>query len=74
VVVDAEALATEAGDLQAVNTVMVGAASSALPLPPESLERAIDQMFERKGPAILELNRRAWRLGREAARAAMAVR
>lgn len=73
-VVDADALATEAGDLQAVNTVMVGAASSALPLSPESLERAIEQMFERKGPAVVERNRRAWRLGRDAARAVMAAR
>jgi indolepyruvate ferredoxin oxidoreductase beta subunit len=73
-VVDAEKLATEAGDLQAVNTVMVGAATSALPLAPESLERAVEETFARKGPAVAELNRRAWRLGRDAARASMAAR
>ena len=74
VVVDAERLANEAGDAQAVNTVMVGAAAHALPLTPESLEQAVVEMFERKGPAAVEMNRKAFRLGREAAEAAVARR
>jgi len=67
VVVDAERLAAEAGDVQAVNTVMVGAASHALPVPAEALEDAIVAMYARKGEAVVAMNRAAFRLGREAA-------
>ena len=74
VVVDAEKLATEAGDLQAVNTVMVGAAAHALPLAPESLEQAVREMFERKGPAAVAMNEKAFRLGRQAAETEVAAR
>jgi len=72
IVVDAEQLATQAGDVQAANTVMVGAASHVLPMPPEALEDAIAAMYARKGPAVVELNRAAFRLGRGAAEAATA--
>jgi len=74
VVVDAERLATEAGDVQTVNTVMVGAAAHALPLPPETLEQAVVEMFERKGESAVAMNRTAFRLGREAAEAATVAR
>jgi indolepyruvate ferredoxin oxidoreductase beta subunit len=74
VVVEAAKLATGAGDVQAVNTVMVGAASHVLPLPPESLEDAIVAMYAKKGPAVVELNRAAFRLGRAAAEAVGAGR
>jgi indolepyruvate ferredoxin oxidoreductase beta subunit len=74
VVVDAERLATEAGDVQAVNTVMVGAAAHALPLTPEALEEAVREMFERKGEAAVTVNRTAFRLGRQAAEAEVASR
>lgn len=67
VIVDAERLALEAGDPLAVNTVMVGAASHVLPLPAETLERAVEETFARKGEALVEVNRRAFRAGREAA-------
>jgi indolepyruvate ferredoxin oxidoreductase, beta subunit len=74
VVVDGEKLATEAGDVQAVNTVMVGAAAHVLPLAPESLEDAVAAMFARKGAAAVAMNRRAFHLGREAAEAEVASR
>ena len=74
VVVDAETLATAAGDVQAANTVMVGAAAHALPLAPESLEQAVAEMFERKGEAAVALNRKAFHLGRDAAEAELATR
>ena len=74
VVVDAEKLAAAAGDVQAANTVMVGAAAHALPLAPESLEQAVTEMFERKGEAAVALNRKAFQLGREAAEAELAAR
>jgi indolepyruvate ferredoxin oxidoreductase beta subunit len=74
IVVDAGRLATAAGDVQAVNTVMVGAASHVLPLPPESLEAALVAIYARKGDAVVAANRRAFRLGREAAEAVGAPR
>lgn len=73
-VVDAERLATEAGDPLAVNTVMVGAAAHLLPVGLASLERAVEDTFARKGEFVLGLNRKAFRAGREAAATAGAAR
>ena len=66
VLVEADRLAEEAGDVQAVNAVMVGAASRFLPLTIESLERAIAETFARKGEAALAVNRAAFAAGRRA--------
>jgi indolepyruvate ferredoxin oxidoreductase beta subunit len=62
--VDAEALAQEAGNRRSVNMVMVGAASTYLPLPSESLEKAITDLFQKKGDPIVQLNITAFRSGR----------
>jgi indolepyruvate ferredoxin oxidoreductase, beta subunit len=67
VMVDAERLAYEAGDVQAVNTVMVGTAASLLPLKPESLERAVHALFKPKGDRVADVNLAAFRRAREAA-------
>jgi indolepyruvate ferredoxin oxidoreductase beta subunit len=64
---EAAALAKEAGSSRAVNMVMAGAASSFLPLKPETMENAIAALFSPREPRIGELNIRAFRLGREAA-------
>ncbi|MDR2553052.1 MAG: indolepyruvate oxidoreductase subunit beta [Treponema sp.] len=66
-VVEAAALAKEAGLPRAVNTVMVGAASPFLPVPPETLESTIAGLFAARDPALGEANLRAFRLGRKAA-------
>ncbi len=66
-VIEAEKLAAEAGDIQTVNTVMVGAASPFLPLSPEHLETAVRESFERKGEAVVRANLAAFRAGRAAA-------
>jgi indolepyruvate ferredoxin oxidoreductase beta subunit len=66
-IVDAAALAKEAGLARAVNVVMVGAASPFLPIPAETLEQTITALFTAKGAAAAEANRRAFALGREAA-------
>lgn len=63
VVVEAERLAEEAGDLQATNTVMVGAAAARLPMRPETLERAVVETFRRKGERAVEINLAAYRAG-----------
>lgn len=65
VIVDAEAIAKEAGSVKAVNVVMLGAASPYLELPFQSLENAIIDLFKRKGEDIINLNLRALKAGRE---------
>ncbi|MDR1636786.1 MAG: indolepyruvate oxidoreductase subunit beta [Treponema sp.] len=64
-IVEAAALAKEAGLVRAVNMVMVGAASPFLPLGAERLEGTIAAMFAGKDPSVGEANRRAFRLGRK---------
>ncbi|MDR1863855.1 MAG: indolepyruvate oxidoreductase subunit beta [Treponema sp.] len=64
-IVEAAALAKEAGQARAVNMVMVGAASPFLPLKAETLEDTIAAAFAAKGAPVEEANRKAFRLGRE---------
>jgi indolepyruvate ferredoxin oxidoreductase beta subunit len=66
-IVEAAALAKEAGLPRAVNVVMVGAASAFLPMGPEILESTIAAVFAGKGADLAEANKRAFRLGRKAA-------
>ena len=69
VLVEAERLASEAGDAQMVNTVMVGAASPFLPMDAVHLEAAVRENFSRKGEVTVNLNLAAFRAGRAAASA-----
>lgn len=62
--IDAAALAEEAGSILSQNIVMLGAASGKIPLKPESLEEAVQICVP---PKTVEVNVRAFRLGREAA-------
>ena len=64
-IVDADALAREAGSMLATNMVMVGAASRSLPIDQEVLEEAIKDVFQRKGDHVVEVNHKAFRLGRD---------
>jgi indolepyruvate ferredoxin oxidoreductase beta subunit len=61
--VDAAALAKEAGALRAANMVMLGAGSPYLELPEEALIGAVESFFAGKGASIIETNVRAFRLG-----------
>lgn len=61
----AHRLAKESGSARAINVVMVGAASSHLPLRPEVLESHIQDMFSRKGQKVVDANIKAFRAGRE---------
>ena len=63
--VDSNSLAREAGSMLATNMVMVGAASKALPIEQEVMEDAIRDIFQRKGDHVVEVNHKAFRLGRE---------
>ncbi len=60
-VVDAAALATEAGEPRATNMAMLGAASAVLPLKVETLEAVIERVVP---PKTVKANLRAFRLGR----------
>jgi indolepyruvate ferredoxin oxidoreductase beta subunit len=61
--IDAGALAREAGSELAQNVVLIGTASDLIPLAPASLLSAIERSVP---PKTIELNRRAFELGRAA--------
>ncbi|WP_290698718.1 indolepyruvate oxidoreductase subunit beta [Amphritea sp.] len=58
--------AIELGDRRLVNSIMLGAIADHLPFPPETLEAALLNRFQRKGESLVELNRQAFALGRQA--------
>ena len=61
---DADQIAQEAGSPLSQNVVMLGAASHAMPLKPESLLSAVKSLVPKK---TIEINARAFEMGREAA-------
>ena len=63
VLVDAAALAEQAGSLQSTNLALLGAAAPFLGLPEAALEASLDAVFAGKSDRIRETNRRAFRLG-----------
>jgi indolepyruvate ferredoxin oxidoreductase beta subunit len=65
--IDADRLAYEAGDVMAGNTSLVGAASKLLPMKSESLEDAVRSTFDRKGERAVAVNLEAFRAGRRTA-------
>ena len=67
ILVDSEQLARQAGSVRATNMVMVGAASSLLPVKLDTIEHFARSMFASKGDKVVETNLRALRAGRDAA-------
>ena len=65
--VDADSLAREAGNLRAANMVLVGLASTLMPIPASRLEAEAAAYFGRKGQAVVDANIAAFRKGREIA-------
>lgn len=63
--VDALALALEAGNAKAVNVVLIGLLSSLLDFPEEAWMRSLESEVK---PKFLELNKKAFALGRAAAK------
>jgi indolepyruvate ferredoxin oxidoreductase beta subunit len=61
--VDAGAIAKEAGSAKVYNVVMLGAASPYLGIAESELEKAIGIFFSRKGEEIVNMNLKAFRLG-----------
>ena len=64
--VEAGALAKEAGLAKTVNIVMVGAASNFLPIKTQNLEKTIADIFSKKDAAIVQANEKAFKLGQKA--------
>jgi indolepyruvate ferredoxin oxidoreductase beta subunit len=67
VLVDSEELAKEAGFARAQNMVMLGAASPYLILKEENLRGYIQNLFEPRGEKVVDINLKAFQLGRDAA-------
>jgi indolepyruvate ferredoxin oxidoreductase beta subunit len=59
-------LAKEAGSVRAANMVLIGAASTYLPLKSEAIENAVRDLFLRKGQDTVDINLKALNLGRAA--------
>ncbi len=66
-VVEADPLARAAGSVRANNVVMLGAAAGFLPVPQATLEACVVDFFTPKGEKAVELNRRAFAAGIDAA-------
>lgn len=73
IAVDAGALARKAAMVKASNMVMLGAASSLLPVPAPLIERHLRALFAAKGERIVNANVDAFRLGDAAGRFAAAL-
>jgi indolepyruvate ferredoxin oxidoreductase beta subunit len=65
-IIDADAIAKEAGSSRSGNIVILGAASSFIGLPFASLEKSVRKLFARKGDEVVETNLQALRAGRDA--------
>ena len=69
VLIDAENIAREVGNIKASNMVMLGAATPFIEIPIESIENGIRELFSRKGEDVVVLNLKALHAGREFAKA-----
>jgi indolepyruvate ferredoxin oxidoreductase beta subunit len=65
IIIDADAIAKEAGSARSGNMVILGAASPFIKMSFASLEIAIRKLFGRKGEEIVEVNLKALKAGRE---------
>jgi indolepyruvate ferredoxin oxidoreductase beta subunit len=64
IIIDADAIARDAGSMKSGNMVILGAASPFIEIPYKNLENAIRNLFGRKGDEIVELNLKALKAGR----------
>lgn len=67
IIVDSAKLAQEAGFARAQNMVMLGAASAHLILQDENLKKFIRELFQARGDKVVDINLRAFDLGRVSA-------
>ena len=67
VLIDADALALQCGNVKASNMVMLGAATPFIKMDMSELEKAIQSIFDRKGQEIVSMNIKALQAGYQAA-------
>lgn len=67
ILLDVDSLAKEAGATRSSNMVLLGASSAILDMDYTKLEAAIEKVFSRKGEKIVEMNTKAFQLGRATA-------
>jgi indolepyruvate ferredoxin oxidoreductase beta subunit len=67
IIVDSAKLAQEAGFARAQNMVILGAASAHLILQEENLKKFIRELFQARGDKVVDINLRAFDLGRDSA-------
>ena len=65
-IIDTKALAKEIGTQRATNMIIAGAASHYLPIKEETMKYYIAELFARKGEKIVEMNHKAFELGKAA--------
>ena len=65
IIIDADAIAREAGSVRSGNIVILGAASPYIGMPFKSLENAVRSLFKRKGDEIAEINLKALMAGHD---------
>ena len=65
IIIDADAIAKDAGSSRSGNIVILGAASPFIDMSFESLENAVKKLFERKGEDIVLVNLKALKAGRD---------
>jgi indolepyruvate ferredoxin oxidoreductase, beta subunit len=63
ILIDADAIAKEVGNVRASNVVMLGAAAPFLNIKPEAFIIAISTIFKSKGEKMIELNVKAFEAG-----------
>ncbi len=68
IILDIDTIAKDAGIPRAANIVLLGAASEHVGIEYDKLEDGIRRIFARKGEAIVDMNIKALRLGRENAK------
>ena len=64
-IVNARHMAAEAGSHHTINMVILGVASAYLPIPAETLREQIGKKFKDKSSSFMEINIRAFNLGRK---------
>lgn len=67
ILLDVDTLAKEAGAVRSSNMVLLGAASVIMDMDYTKLEAAIEKIFSKKGERIVEMNTKAFQLGRAVA-------
>jgi len=65
IIINADAIAKEAGSSRSGNIVILGAASTFIDMSKESFEDAIRKLFGKKGEEIVEINLKAFKAGRD---------